>query len=185
MSTQTAPEAASLASASTQDLYRELLIRIGEDPNREGLIKNPNRVARAYSELVCGLYSDPRVHLKTIFHERYDEIVLVAASGAGPSLSRERLTRGVRQLVVVGATLDEVPAVAAKRVTIVSLGLQPMADEPLRLTASIVLAEIARQVGRRRPLPGPPPRVPRYEKAIEPAAGREVLLVDPVELLAF
>jgi tRNA G18 (ribose-2'-O)-methylase SpoU len=128
-----------------------------------------------------------RVHPATLGESatRYDEIVLVAASGAGPPLSRERLTRGVRQLVVVGANPDEVPAVAAKRITIVSLGLQTIEDEPLRLTASIVLAEIARQVGRRRPLPGPAPRVPRYEKAIEPAPGREVLLVDPAELLAF
>src|SRR4051794_8336627 len=56
---------------------RELLIAVGEDPDREGLIKTPNRVARAYGELMAGLFDDPKRHLKTVFHERYDEIVLL------------------------------------------------------------------------------------------------------------
>jgi GTP cyclohydrolase I len=56
---------------------REVLIAIGEDPDREGLRKTPSRVARAYAELMAGLSENPREHLKTVFHERYDEIVLL------------------------------------------------------------------------------------------------------------
>ena len=56
---------------------REILISIGEDPDREGLRRTPNRVARAYGELIAGLSEDPRVHLKTVFNERYDEVVLL------------------------------------------------------------------------------------------------------------
>jgi GTP cyclohydrolase I len=56
---------------------REILIAIGEDPDREGLLRTPNRVARAYGEMVAGLNDDPRRHLKTVFSERYDEIVLL------------------------------------------------------------------------------------------------------------
>ncbi|HZK80776.1 MAG TPA: GTP cyclohydrolase I FolE, partial [Humisphaera sp.] len=56
---------------------REILLAVGEDPDREGLLKTPERVARSYSELMAGLRSDPREHLKTVFHERYDEIVLL------------------------------------------------------------------------------------------------------------
>lgn len=56
---------------------REILLAVGEDPDREGLLKTPNRVARAYGELMAGLADDPRRHLKTVFHERYDEIVLL------------------------------------------------------------------------------------------------------------
>jgi GTP cyclohydrolase IA len=56
---------------------REILISIGEDPDREGLIRTPNRVARAYAELMAGLSEDPCRHLKTVFNERYDEIVLL------------------------------------------------------------------------------------------------------------
>src|ERR1700761_8249252 len=56
---------------------REILIAVGEDPDREGLLKTPNRVARAYGELMAGLADDPRRHLKTVFHEQYDEVVLL------------------------------------------------------------------------------------------------------------
>src|ERR1700753_1763263 len=56
---------------------REILLAIGEDPDREGLKKTPARVARSYDELMAGLREDPRAHLKTVFHERYDEIVLL------------------------------------------------------------------------------------------------------------
>jgi GTP cyclohydrolase IA len=56
---------------------REILFAVGEDPDREGLLKTPNRVARAYAELMAGLWSDPKAHLKTVFHERYDEVVLL------------------------------------------------------------------------------------------------------------
>ena len=56
---------------------REILLAVGEDPDREGLLKTPNRVARAYGELMAGLQVDPRRHLKTVFTERYDEVVLL------------------------------------------------------------------------------------------------------------
>src|SRR5687767_12642820 len=56
---------------------REILLAVGEDPDREGLLKTPNRVARAYGELMAGLQEDPRRHLKTVFNERYDEVVLL------------------------------------------------------------------------------------------------------------
>lgn len=56
---------------------REILLAVGEDPDREGLLKTPNRVARAYGELMAGLKTDPRAHLKTVFNERYDEVVLL------------------------------------------------------------------------------------------------------------
>lgn len=56
---------------------REILIAIGENPDREGLLKTPSRVARAYAELIAGLQDDPRRHLKTVFSEEYDEIVLL------------------------------------------------------------------------------------------------------------
>src|SRR5580658_9202200 len=56
---------------------REILLALGEDPNREGLVKTPNRVARAYAEILGGLKENPRRHLRTVFHERYDEVVLL------------------------------------------------------------------------------------------------------------
>ena len=56
---------------------REILAAVGEDPDREGLRETPARVARMYAELFSGLHSDPRIHLKKFFTEKYDEMVLV------------------------------------------------------------------------------------------------------------
>ena len=56
---------------------REIMIAIGENPDREGLRKTPSRIARAYAELTAGLQIDPRVYLKTVFHEKYNQIVLL------------------------------------------------------------------------------------------------------------
>ncbi len=56
---------------------REILIAIGEDPDREGLLETPVRVARMYQELFGGLHEDPRKHTKKFFQENYNEIVLV------------------------------------------------------------------------------------------------------------
>ena len=78
MSTQTAPEAASLASASTQDLYRELLIRIGEDPNRDGLLDTPKRMDQALRFLTRGYTQDVNTVLHdALFDVDYDEMVIV------------------------------------------------------------------------------------------------------------
>ncbi|MEN6405224.1 MAG: GTP cyclohydrolase I FolE [Thermoguttaceae bacterium] len=56
---------------------RELLLAIGEDPDREGLRETPLRVARMYAELFGGLHQDPRRHLRKFFTETCDEVVLV------------------------------------------------------------------------------------------------------------
>lgn len=56
---------------------REILLAVGEDPEREGLKATPQRVARMYAELLAGMEQEPAEHLKSIFHEKYDEIVLL------------------------------------------------------------------------------------------------------------
>lgn len=56
---------------------REILAAVGEDPDREGLLETPARVARMYAEMFSGLHSDPREHLQKFFTEKYDEVVLV------------------------------------------------------------------------------------------------------------
>ena len=56
---------------------REILAAVGEDPDREGLLETPARVARMYAEMFGGLHEDPRDHLKKFFSEQYDEVVLV------------------------------------------------------------------------------------------------------------
>jgi GTP cyclohydrolase I len=56
---------------------RELLLAIGEDPDRPGLQDTPQRVARAYAETFAGLWQDPYEVLATTFDEDHDEMVLV------------------------------------------------------------------------------------------------------------
>ena len=56
---------------------REILIAVGENPDREGLIETPARVARMYAEVFSGLHTDPAIHLKKMFTQAHDEMVLV------------------------------------------------------------------------------------------------------------
>lgn len=56
---------------------REILIAVGEDPDREGLIETPERVARMYTEMFSGLHKDAREPLQKTFTVKYDEMVLV------------------------------------------------------------------------------------------------------------
>ncbi|MEZ6045729.1 MAG: GTP cyclohydrolase I FolE [Planctomycetaceae bacterium] len=60
-----------------QNAVREILAAVGEDPNREGLLETPARVARMYAEIFEGLHQDPARHLEKVFQEEYDEMVLV------------------------------------------------------------------------------------------------------------
>jgi GTP cyclohydrolase I len=56
---------------------REILLAVGEDPERDGLVKTPMRVARMYEEIFAGLREDPAQHLTVTFEASHDEMVLV------------------------------------------------------------------------------------------------------------
>ena len=56
---------------------REILLAVGEDPNRDGLKTTPDRVARMYAEIFSGLGAHPESVLTTIFEADHDEMVLV------------------------------------------------------------------------------------------------------------
>ena len=56
---------------------RELLIAVGEDPDREGLLETPARVVRAYAEMFAGLHTEPTDVLNKTFSEDHQELVLV------------------------------------------------------------------------------------------------------------
>ncbi|MFC8146530.1 GTP cyclohydrolase I FolE [Streptomyces paradoxus] len=60
-----------------ENAVRELLIAVGEDPDREGLRETPARVARAYREIFAGLWQKPEDVLTTTFDLGHDEMVLV------------------------------------------------------------------------------------------------------------
>ncbi len=64
-------------TARAEAAVRELLLAVGEDPDRPGLRDTPGRVARAYAETFAGLWQDPGEILATVFDEDHDELVLV------------------------------------------------------------------------------------------------------------
>lgn len=77
MSPLTTPEATA-ASLTTQELYRELLLRIGEDPTRDGLLDTPERVEKSMAFLTRGYTQDvPTVLHGALFDVDYDEMVIV------------------------------------------------------------------------------------------------------------
>jgi GTP cyclohydrolase IA len=79
---RTAPPANSAPATPAVDLpriqaaVREILLAVGEDPDREGLRETPDRVARMYAEMFAGLCQDPRDCLGKTFTEKYDEMVV-------------------------------------------------------------------------------------------------------------
>lgn len=60
-----------------QNAVREILIAIGEDPDREGLLETPKRVANMYEEIFAGLTEDPKQHIKLFNEQSNDEMVIV------------------------------------------------------------------------------------------------------------
>ena len=64
-------------TARIEKAVREILLAIGEDPERDGLLETPARVARMYAEVCSGLHEDPSDHIRTTFEADHDEMVMV------------------------------------------------------------------------------------------------------------
>lgn len=73
----TGPVAAAMDLPRIEAAVREILVAVGEDPDREGLLETPARVARAYAETFAGLHQDPAEILATTFDIDHDELVMV------------------------------------------------------------------------------------------------------------
>jgi GTP cyclohydrolase I len=71
-------EQSALVDVSTQELLRELLVRLGEDPDRDGLVRTPERMQKALEYLTKGYKEDPdKVLQGALFEVSYDEMVIV------------------------------------------------------------------------------------------------------------
>ncbi len=78
LTVQVAPETDESTTPSMEIAVETILQQIGEDPNREGLLKTPERVSRMYNELTAGYHTDPvKLINNAIFTAEYDDLVLV------------------------------------------------------------------------------------------------------------
>ncbi len=77
MTPSESPAAPGYDAARVEAAVRELLLAVGEDPDRDGLRDTPARVARAYQEVFSGLSKDPREVLQTTFDLGHEEMILV------------------------------------------------------------------------------------------------------------
>lgn len=71
------PPETSVDHAKIEAAVREILAAIGEDPDRDGLLDTPARVARMYAEITSGLHEDPEEHLYKVFDVDHDEMIMV------------------------------------------------------------------------------------------------------------
>ncbi len=71
------PDARNVDLQRIEAAVREILLAVGDDPDRDGLQETPGRVARMYAEIFGGLHLEPGRHLQKVFEEQYDEMVLV------------------------------------------------------------------------------------------------------------
>jgi GTP cyclohydrolase IA len=67
---------AGVDQARIRAAVREILLAVGEDPDRDGLLETPARVARLYAEVFAGLHVDPRLLLRKTFEVDHEEMVL-------------------------------------------------------------------------------------------------------------
>jgi GTP cyclohydrolase I len=70
-------EMASVDYAKIETAVRMILEAVGEDPDREGVVETPKRVARMYEEIFSGINEDPKEYFNTVFGEEHEELVLV------------------------------------------------------------------------------------------------------------
>jgi GTP cyclohydrolase I len=82
---QSVPDAAPVEGAQLSPIdtarieraVREILVAIGEDPDRDGLLRTPTRIAHMYEEIFSGIHEDPSHHLTVTFEANHDEMVMV------------------------------------------------------------------------------------------------------------
>ena len=70
-------DVAKVDTEKIEEAVKQILLAVGEDVNREGLVDTPKRVAKMYAELLAGMQHDPKEHIQSVFHENYDEVVLL------------------------------------------------------------------------------------------------------------
>src|SRR5262245_7607718 len=115
---------------------REILLAIGEDPDRPGLAKTPQRVAASYQEIFAGIDIDPANLLNTTFEEDHDELVLVKDIDFFSSCEHHLLPfRGVAQVGYIPGRDGRVAGLSSLVRVVEAFARRPQVQE--RLTSQI------------------------------------------------
>jgi len=119
-----------------ENAVRELLIAVGEDPDREGLLETPARVARAYREIFAGLWQQPEEVLTTTFDLGHDEMVLVKDIEVFSTCEHHLVPfRGVAHVGYIPATTGKITGLSKLARLVDVFARRPQVQE--RLTSQI------------------------------------------------
>ncbi|MFD7644977.1 GTP cyclohydrolase I FolE [Kitasatospora sp. NPDC059795] len=119
-----------------ENAVRELLIAVGEDPDREGLLETPARVARAYREIFAGLWQQPEEVLTTTFDLGHDEMVLVKDIEVFSTCEHHLVPfRGVAHVGYIPATTGKITGLSKLARLVDVFARRPQVQE--RLTSQV------------------------------------------------
>ncbi|MFJ5922878.1 GTP cyclohydrolase I FolE [Kitasatospora sp. NPDC092948] len=119
-----------------ENAVRELLIAVGEDPDREGLLETPARVARAYREIFAGLWQQPEDVLTTTFDLGHDEMVLVKDIEVFSTCEHHLVPfRGVAHVGYIPATTGKITGLSKLARLVDVFARRPQVQE--RLTSQV------------------------------------------------
>ncbi|MFF3785594.1 GTP cyclohydrolase I FolE [Streptomyces sp. NPDC001933] len=122
---------------------RELLIAVGEDPDREGLRETPGRVARAYKEIFAGLHQQPEDVLTTTFDLGHDEMVLVKDIEVFSTCEHHLVPfRGVAHVGYIPATTGKITGLSKLARLVDVYARRPQVQERLTTQVAESLMEI-------------------------------------------
>ncbi|MFE7106328.1 GTP cyclohydrolase I FolE [Streptomyces sp. NPDC057600] len=122
---------------------RELLIAVGEDPDREGLRETPGRVARAYKEIFAGLHQEPEDVLTTTFDLGHDEMVLVKDIEVFSTCEHHLVPfRGVAHVGYIPATTGKITGLSKLARLVDVYARRPQVQERLTTQIAESLMEI-------------------------------------------
>ncbi|MCX5111170.1 GTP cyclohydrolase I FolE [Streptomyces sp. NBC_00378] len=122
---------------------RELLIAVGEDPDREGLRETPGRVARAYKEIFAGLHQQPEDVLTTTFDLGHDEMVLVKDIEVFSTCEHHLVPfRGVAHVGYIPATTGKITGLSKLARLVDVYARRPQVQERLTTQIAESLMEI-------------------------------------------
>ncbi|MEU8982471.1 GTP cyclohydrolase I FolE [Streptomyces sp. NPDC048309] len=126
-----------------ENAVRELLIAVGEDPDREGLRETPGRVARAYREIFAGLWQQPEDVLTTTFDLGHDEMVLVKDIEVFSTCEHHLVPfRGVAHVGYIPATSGKITGLSKLARLVDVFARRPQVQERLTTQIADSLMEI-------------------------------------------